>query len=136
MDDAITTTSADAPALFRINIEVGDIAEAGRFYGELLCQEGRPQRGARIYFTAGAVTLQVVQTDAPHAAAKALYFVTPDLDGVHARAEALGCLGADDVHGEPAGVPTVKPWGERSFYCNDPWGNPLCFVEAGTVYVG
>jgi hypothetical protein len=28
------------------------------------------------------------------------------------------------------------PWGERSFYVEDPWKNPLCFVEEGTVYTG
>jgi hypothetical protein len=28
------------------------------------------------------------------------------------------------------------PWGERSFYAEDPWGNPLCFVEEGTFYRG
>jgi hypothetical protein len=36
----------------------------------------------------------------------------------------------------PAGAPVVRPWGERSFYADDPWGNPLCFVEEGTVYAG
>ena len=30
----------------------------------------------------------------------------------------------------------VKPWGERSFYAEDNWHNPLCFVEAGTIYPG
>lgn len=40
------------------------------------------------------------------------------------------------VHGASGGVITVRPWGERSFYAEDPWKNPLCFVEAGTVYAG
>jgi hypothetical protein len=30
----------------------------------------------------------------------------------------------------------VRPWGERSFYAEDEWQNPLCFVEAGTTYPG
>jgi hypothetical protein len=30
----------------------------------------------------------------------------------------------------------VRPWSERSFYAEHPWHNPLCFVEAGTVYPG
>jgi len=29
---------------------------------------------------------------------------------------------------------TKRPWGERSFYVVDPWGNDLCFVEEGTLY--
>ena len=61
--------------------------------------------------------------------------------GADARREELdtliaGKLAAGDVHGTPAGQPVVRPWGERSFYCNDPWGNPLCFVDAGTIYAG
>jgi hypothetical protein len=27
-----------------------------------------------------------------------------------------------------------RPWGERSFYVVDPWGNDLCFCENGTLY--
>ena len=36
----------------------------------------------------------------------------------------------------PGGGIVVRPWGERSFYVEDPWKNPLCFVEEGTVYTG
>ncbi|MDQ0464710.1 putative enzyme related to lactoylglutathione lyase [Caulobacter ginsengisoli] len=124
------------PALFRLNIEVGDLERAAAFYEELLGQPGRRQAGARCYFQAGAVTLQVVQTPEPVRLPKALYFSVGDLDGTHRRAAALGCLSAEAVHGAPAGSPVVRPWGERSFYCDDPWGNPLCFVEDGTIYAG
>jgi catechol 2,3-dioxygenase-like lactoylglutathione lyase family enzyme len=128
--------STDTPSLFRLNIEVGDVAAAHAFYERLLGLEGRPQMGSRVYFEAGPVTLQVVQTSAPHTAAKALYFVVEDLAPVHGRAADLACLSQEQVHGEPAGQPVVRPWGERSFYADDPWGNPLCFVEAGTIYAG
>jgi predicted enzyme related to lactoylglutathione lyase len=124
------------PRLFRLNIEVGDLERAAAFYGQLLGQEGRLQMGARCYFDAGGVTLQVIQVAQPHTAAKALYFVVDDLMAIHVRAEALACLSGDVVHGGAAGQPAVRPWGERSFYCDDPWGNPLCFVEAGTIYEG
>jgi catechol 2,3-dioxygenase-like lactoylglutathione lyase family enzyme len=127
---------SDTPRLFRLNLEVGDIDRAASFYAELLGLEARPQMGARVYLRAGAVTLQVVEVADPHPAAKALYFAVADVGAVHARAAALGCLSADSVHGAPAGDPVVRPWGERSFYADDPWGNPLCFVEEGTVYEG
>ena len=130
------TTQADEPRLFRLNIEVGDIDRAAAFYGELLGLEGRPQMGARCYFQAGDVTLQVVQAGTPHPAAKALYFAVADLDAVHRRANALGCLSNEAVHGTPGGELVVRPWGERSFYADDPWGNPLCFVDEGTIYQG
>jgi hypothetical protein len=92
--------------------------------------------GARVYLDAGGVTLQVVQAPEPHPAAKALYFAVGDLDALHARAARLDCLSGELVHGMPAGEPIVRPWGERSFYAEDPWGNPLCFVDEGTIYAG
>jgi hypothetical protein len=126
------------PSLFRINIEVGDLDRAADIYGRLLGQEGRKQAGSRCYFSAGDVTLQVVDVspDAPHIGAKALYFLVRDLDSVYAVAKELGLLSNELVHGMVGGEIAVRPWGERSFYADDPWGNPLCFVEAGTVYPG
>ena len=132
-------SKTDVPNFFRINIETGDLGEAADFYGKLLGFEGRKQAGSRVYFTCGAVTLQVVDVSSvgkPHTAAKALYFTVKDLDAVFARAKGLDCLSTEDVHGTPAGEISVKPWGERSFYCQDPWQNPLCFVEEGTIYPG
>jgi hypothetical protein len=125
-----------APALFRINVEVGDVDAAARDWGALLGLPGRPQAGSRVYFTAGAVTLQVVEMQPVHPAAKALYFLVDDLDDVHARAKRLGWLSKESVHGEPGGEISVRPWGERSFYVEDTWGNPLCFVQTGTTYPG
>jgi extradiol dioxygenase family protein len=125
-----------SPSLFRLNIEVGDLAEAVKFYATLLGQEGRLQAGSRCYFKAGAVTLQVIQIDPPHLVPKALYFVVDNLDEIHQRAATLNCLSTQSVHGTPGNNPMVRPWGERSFYCGDPWGNPLCFVQADTIYKG
>jgi len=105
----------------------------------LLGAVGRKQAGSRCYFECGEVTLQVLDVSAvgrPHPLPKALYFTVNDLDAVFARAQTLGCLSAEGVHGAPGGAIAVRPWGERSFYAEDLWGNPLCFVEAGTVYAG
>ncbi|HZT75407.1 MAG TPA: VOC family protein [Vicinamibacterales bacterium] len=129
----------DVPQLFRINVEVGHLDDAKAFYEQLLGVAGRRQAGSRVYFTCGTVTLQVVDVSSvgtPHPAAKALYFTVNDLDAVFARAQALGCLSAESVHGAGGGAIVVRPWGERSFYVEDRWHNPLCFVEAGTVYPG
>jgi predicted enzyme related to lactoylglutathione lyase len=129
----------DVPQFFRLNIEVGNLDEAARFYGTLLGLAGRRQAGARVYFQAGPVTLQVVDVSSrgrPHPGAKALYFTVRDLEAAFARAQALGCLSRESVHDAPGGGIVVRPWGERSFYAEDPWANPLCFVEEGTVYAG
>src|SRR5215813_551558 len=130
---------ADVPSLFRLNVEVGDLDQAVEFYSTLFGLEGRKQAGSRFYMTCGPVTLQVVDVSAvgkPHPAAKALYFIVKDLDAVFARAKELGCLSKEDVHGVSGGSISVRPWGERSFYAEDKWKNPLCFVEAGTIYPG
>ncbi|HEV7644649.1 MAG TPA: VOC family protein [Pyrinomonadaceae bacterium] len=136
----MTTENNDVPSLFRINVEVGNLGEAKDFYSKLFGTDGRLQAGSRVYFDCGPVTLQVVDMSAggtePHPAAKALYFTVNDLDGVFARAKELDCLSTESVHGTPAGEISVKPWGERSFYAEDKWHNPLCFVEAGTIYPG
>jgi predicted enzyme related to lactoylglutathione lyase len=131
--------ASDVPSLFRINVEVGNLDQAVDFYSTLLGITGRKQAGSRCYFTCGPVTLQVVDVSSvrqPHPAAKALYFVVNDLDAVFARAQALDCLAEGDVHQTPAKAISVRPWGERSFYAEDRWANPLCFVQAGTIYPG
>ena len=129
----------DVPQFFRLNIEVGNLDSAVQFYTKLLGVEGRKQAGSRCYFNCGPVTLQVLDVSSarqPHPAAKALYFTVTDLEGAHVRAKALQCLSREDVHDAEGGGIVVRPWGERSFYVEDPWSNPLCFVEEGTVYAG
>ena len=129
----------DIPQFFRLNVEVADLDAAISFYTKLLGVEGRKQPGHRCYFECGPVTLQVLDVSSvsqPHPAAKALYFTVKNLDAAFDRAKGLGCLSREEVHDAPGGGIVVRPWGERSFYAKDPWGNPLCFVEEGTVYAG
>lgn len=133
------TPPRDVPQLFRLNVEVGDLDSAILFYTKLLGVEGRKQAGSRCYFDCGPVTLQVLDVSSirqPHTAPKALYFTVSDLEAMHKRAGDLRCVSREDVHDAPGGGIVVRPWGERSFYVEDPWKNPLCFVEEGTVYTG
>ena len=133
-----TRSTTDTPKIFRITLEVSSLDEAAAFYAKLLSQEGKRHPGARHYFDCGGVILAVLDptpggltaTPAP----KSLYLAVTDLDAVHARAKELEALAPFKVHGEPAGEPIRRPWGERSFYVTDPWGNDLCFVREGTIY--
>ena len=137
--DSQAAAAADIPQFFRLNLEVGDLEAAIGFYRKLLGIEGRKQAGSRCYFECGPVTLQVIDVSTarePHPVPKALYFTVGDLEAVHERAIALGCVSREEVHGASGGGIVVRPWGERSFYVEDPWRNPLCFVEEGTVYAG
>jgi predicted enzyme related to lactoylglutathione lyase len=129
--------AADTPSFFRLTVEVGNLDQAEEFYNKLFATKGLRSPGARIYIQAGPVALQVVDVSAisaPHPAAKSLYFTVRDLDATHYRATMLGALSEELVHGSPGGQIAKRPWGERSFYAEDPWGNPLCFVQAGTTF--
>lgn len=129
---------ADVPRIFRITLEVSNLDKAAAFYAKLLAQDGKRHPGARHYFDCGGVILAVLDPTqgglTPTPGPKSLYFAVKDLDAVHARAKSLKALAPYKVHGAPAGKPIERPWGERSFYVTDPWGNDLCFVEEGTLY--
>jgi hypothetical protein len=61
----------------------------------------------------------------------------PDLEAVYARAQGLGGLSPATGDGAlPMGRIAQRPWGERSFYMTDPFGNPLCFVDESTLFTG
>jgi catechol 2,3-dioxygenase-like lactoylglutathione lyase family enzyme len=130
-----------ADKLFRIILQVDDLDKAEEFYGELLGDRGRRiPRAGRHYIDCGAVILALVDQSPEGRKPKPLpdfiYFAVGDLEAVHARATKLGCLSSDDVHGDSAGEMVRRPWGERSFYVYDPWGNGLCFVDDKTLFTG
>jgi predicted enzyme related to lactoylglutathione lyase len=132
---------AEAPKLFRIILQVDDLDKAEEFYGRLLGDAGRRiPYASRHYIDCGPVILALVDPVIDGEQAKPLpdqiYFSVSDLEKVYARASDMGCLSTDDVHGASAGEIVVRPWGERSFYVYDPWGNGLCFVDEKTLFTG
>lgn len=38
--------------------------------------------------------------------------------------------------GEITAEIATMPWGEKMFYAKDPFGNPISFVDASTVFTG
>ena len=131
---------ANVPKLFRVTLEVSDLTRAVDFYSTLLAIEGRTLRGSRAYFDCGPVILAILDPTpggiTPKPNSNDIYFAVADLEEVHARAVGLGCISDEEVHEESAGAIVVRPWGERSFYAKDPWGNGLCFVDEDTLYAG
>lgn len=119
--------------LFRVILPVGDIDEAAAFYGTLLGWPGERVSGNRHYFDCGGTILACVNPQGEMGELRPnldhVYFAVADLEATLEHARDAGCswLG-DDIR--------VQPWGERSFYARDPWGNPICFVEAGTEFTG
>jgi len=127
-----------AARLFRVTLEVADLDAATDLYRQLLGVDGERHPGARHYFDCGDVIVAVIDVSqgglSPTPGPKSLYFAVDDVDAVHRRAAALDVLAPYQVHGEPAGEVRERPWGERSFYAVDPWGNDVCFCQDGTLY--
>lgn len=127
--------------LFRVILQVSDLERAVEFYAKLLDDQGRRiPRASRHYFDCGPVILALVDPTAGGEKAKSapdyIYFAVKNLAKYHTRARALNCLSKEEVHGERAGEIIKRPWGELSFYVNDPFGNGLCFVDEKTLFIG
>jgi catechol 2,3-dioxygenase-like lactoylglutathione lyase family enzyme len=129
--------------LFRVIMPVTNIDEAAKFYTTLFDQPGFRISNGRHYFDCGGVILAIYDptADGDRTAVRSnpqwVYFAVPDLEAVFARAEQVGGLSKETGDGRlPMGGIARRPWGERSFYMHDPWGNPLCFVDEASVYRG
>ena len=122
-------------SIFRIFIPVTDFDAAMHFYKTLFDDEGRPVHRGRHYFQCGPVIFAVIENNGTPIGDH-VYFSTGDLESFFERAKQLDCLEDNDVHGSPSGEINVRPWGERSFYARDPFGNGLCFVDEATLFTG
>ncbi len=135
-------TTMATSKLFRVALQVADLAQASAFYAKLLDDPGIPiARGSRHYFNCGPVILALVDVakgagEKPQPTPDYIYFAVNNLEEVFARAKALDCLASDRYHDQNAGEILKRPWGEVSFYCEDPWGNGLCFVDEKTLFTG
>jgi hypothetical protein len=133
-----------APPLYRIILQVDNLDKAEEFYGKLLGDRGRRiPRASRHYIDCGPVILALVDVNGegipglePKPLPDYIYFAVSDVEAVYQRAQELQCLATEDVHGDSAGDLVKRPWGERSFYVHDPWGNGLCFVDENTLFTG
>jgi catechol 2,3-dioxygenase-like lactoylglutathione lyase family enzyme len=132
-----------SPRLFRVILPVAEIEPAARFYAALLGQPGMRVSGGRHYFRCGDVTLALYSPKGdgdprePRPNWDHVYFAVDNLDDVFARAQKLGGLSTHVGDGGHAmGQIATRPWGERSFYLSDPFGNPLCFVDVKTLFTG
>jgi predicted enzyme related to lactoylglutathione lyase len=121
--------------IFRVIVPVSDIERADAFYSQVLASAGQRISPGRHYFFCGEVILACFDPRADGDAFDAqpnpdhLYIATDDLEGAYTRAAKAGA-GQGRV---PPGIET-RPWGERSFYITDPFGNPLCFVDEKTIF--
>ena len=123
------------PHLFRVLLPVPDIEAAQHFYGGVLAVTGERVSPGRHYFDCGGTILACFDPRADgddwdaRPNPEHIYFAVDDLEATYARCQTAGPKELDAVI-------QTQPWGERSFYAIDPFGNPVCFVDATSIFVG
>ena len=123
------------PRLYRVILPVSDIEKAEQFYTRVLEDPGERISPGRHYFNCGGTILACFDPRADGDPWDArpnpdhVYFAVSDLERTFAVAREAGCQRIDE-HIE------TRPWGERSFYATDPFGNKACFVDEKTVFTG
>jgi len=121
--------------LFRVIVPVSSIDQAAAFYGAIFDLPGRRVSPGRHYFGCGEVILACFDPQADGDAWEAkpnpdkLYFLVDNLEEYFQRVKA-------QPKGRVLKPIELQPWGERSFYCADPFGNQLCFVQTETAFTG
>lgn len=121
---------------FRLALPVSDIERSRTFYERVLAVEADGTVPSRLYFHCDGFIVAVVDwaveshgaSGPPRPLPDDLYFSTGDLDATLSRAIEAGAVIRSPIED--------RPWGERSFYCTDPDGHPLCFVDANTLFLG
>jgi predicted enzyme related to lactoylglutathione lyase len=119
--------------LFRVIVPVSDLKRAIDFYESALDVSGQQVSPGRYYIDCGGTILALFDTQAEDGresrpSPEHIYFACPDLEAVFARVHTSGVEVDDGIR--------TWPWGERSFYAKDPFGNPICFVDEQTVFRG
>jgi uncharacterized glyoxalase superfamily protein PhnB len=120
------------PRLFRVILPVSEIDAAASFYIEVLGMSGDRVSPGRHYFACGGTILACYDavadgdTDPVGPNPQHIYFSVDDLEAVHERVRRHGATDVTPIE--------VRPWGERSFYATDPFGNPICFVDSRTLF--
>ena len=123
--------------LYRTILPVPDIEQAARFYGSLFGVPGERVSPGRHYFDCDGTILACYDPVADGDGGpdgwrfhpmQYLYFAVTDLEAAFQSAKESGAAFE--------GIIQYMPWGERLFYCRDPFGSGLCFVDAATKFTG
>lgn len=131
------------PKLFRVILPVVDVDRAAAFYEAVLGIQGAKVSDGRHYFDCDGTILACFDPRADGDDYDAtpnpewLYFAVDDLEATYEACRTAGAKMAEgDIHGDRAGEVATRPWGERSFYAEDLFGNKLCFVDRRTMFTG
>jgi uncharacterized glyoxalase superfamily protein PhnB len=123
--------------LYRVILPVNNIERAAAFYGAVFDTPGQRVSPGRHYFHCDGTILACYDSQADgdgdqgtprYQAFQYLYFAVDDLEATFQRVRDAGATIDAAIES--------KPWGERIFYARDPFGSPISFVDASTVFTG
>lgn len=120
--------------LYRVIVPVSDIDKAEAFYEAVLGFAGKRVSPERHYFDCDGTILACFDPTLFKEKASAtpnpehVYISVNDLQAAYERCKAVGARIVAEIES--------YPWGETSFYIEDPFGNPVCFVDLATVFTG
>ncbi|MDX5475064.1 MAG: VOC family protein [Bacillaceae bacterium] len=120
--------------LYRVILPVTDIEKATEYYSYIFNVSGKRVSPGRHYFDCDGTVLACFdpKADGDHFTLNAnpdyIYFSVSELEKIYDRVKTTGCTIDEGIE--------TQPWGERCFYAKDPFGNPLCFVDESTVFIG
>jgi uncharacterized glyoxalase superfamily protein PhnB len=119
--------------VFRVAVPASRIDVSREFYEQVLGIEVDATVPSRLYFHCGDVIVALIDWTVEgrsdlRPTPDNIYLATDELYAVFERARAAGARIVSPIE--------QRPWGERSFYCLDPDGNQLCFVDDDTLFVG
>lgn len=116
--------------IHRVIVPVPETEPGVAFYAALLGQPGERVALNRHYFDCGVVFAVVGPGERQQFSPLPdyLYFAVENLEAALERARTSNATIEEEI--------TTYPWGERSFYLRDPWGNPLCIVDEKTAFTG
>lgn len=124
--------------LYRIILPVTDIESAVTFYSNIFNLRGHRVSPGRHYYNLGGTILALydpvadgdeIQQEWKFHENQYIYIAVNNLDQIHQKIKNSNCQHVDEKI-------EIMPWGERLFYSNDPFGNPVCFVDESTLFTG
>ena len=123
--------------LYRIILPVDNIDIAENFYSQILNQKGMRVSPGRHYFNLEGTILACYDPKADgdeygdgwrFHKNQYIYIAVADIQNVFDKIKNSDCKYVGEI--------SEMPWGETLFYSNDPFGNPICFVDEKTIFTG
>lgn len=122
------------PQLYRVILPVADLEKAQHFYSSILGMPGTRVSPERHYFDCEGTILACYdplmfkekasfQPNPEH-----VYIAVDDLQSNYDKCVNAGARNTAEIENHP--------WGETSFYFDDPFGNQICFVDRQTKFIG